>query len=120
MQNIVLVTGGRTYSNREFLFNYLDKLHAIKPISLIVHGGATGADDLAGQWAMSRGVPIWMFHITKEDWERYGNRAGKVRNRHMLQTSKPDLIVAFNGGSGTTDMIIQGRRAGVIVVTAWN
>jgi hypothetical protein len=33
----------------------------------------------------------------------------------MLTSENPDVIVAFEGGAGTADMIRQGRKAGVDV-----
>lgn len=41
--------------------------------------------------------------------------AGPMRNRQMLD-EKPDLVVAFAGGSGTRNMIDIARRAGVKVI----
>lgn len=54
----ILVTGGRNFSDREFLFATLDRLHAEKHIALIVHGDARGTAHLAGDWAESRGIPV--------------------------------------------------------------
>jgi predicted Rossmann-fold nucleotide-binding protein len=33
----------------------------------------------------------------------------------MLTKGKPDIVIAFPGGSGTADMICQARKAGVPV-----
>lgn len=38
----------------------------------------------------------------------------------MLDNGKPDLIIAFPGGSGTADMIKRARKAGVTVLTVIN
>lgn len=40
----LIVTGGREYADREFLFWALDRVDRRHPILLVIHGGATGAD----------------------------------------------------------------------------
>jgi ABC-type Fe3+-hydroxamate transport system substrate-binding protein len=51
----------------------------------------------------------------RAEWEKYGKRAGPVRNRQMLEL-KPDGVVAFDtGGPGTRDMITAAQEAGVPV-----
>ena len=49
------------------------------------------------------------------DWQMHGLRAGTVRNREMLRTCKPEIVVAFPGGSGTEHMIEISFKAGVRV-----
>ena len=109
----VLVCGGRHYKNGQHLFAVLDEAHGKTPISTIVHGGARGADSLAGEWAACRGVPC---DVYKADWDKYGNRAGPVRNQLMLDAGKPDLVIAFPGSRGTADMVGRSTRAGLRVV----
>ena len=45
----------------------------------------------------------------------FGRSAGAIRNRDMLDTGKPDLVVAFSGGRGTADMVRRAGKAGVAV-----
>lgn len=112
----VLVCGGRDFSDGDFVDWVLDTLHAKKPITLIIHGCARGADTLGEEWAArqdgvtSYGVPA--------DWKKHGQRAGMVRNRLMLELGKPQLVVAFEGGAGTRDMTSAATAAGVRVVFA--
>jgi hypothetical protein len=108
----VLVCGGREFKNRSFLFATLDKFHADTPFDCVIHGAARGADTLAGDWAKERGVQLVVFPA---DWKRHGRIAGPLRNRQMLIHGKPDVVIAFAGGTGTADMIAQARRARVPV-----
>jgi hypothetical protein len=108
----VLVCGGRDFSDRELLFDTLAALHAATPITALIHGAAKGADRLAGEWGESAGVPVLAFPA---DWKRYRNAAGPKRNAQMLAEGKPDLVVAFPGGTGTANMIGQATAAGVTV-----
>lgn len=104
----VLVCGGRGYSDLTRLFWELDH---IQP-SLIIEGGATGADALARRYADKRGIQLQTFEA---EWSKYGNAAGPIRNRKMLNEGKPDLVLAFPGGKGTLDMVRRASVAGVPV-----
>lgn len=113
MEQIVLVCGGRDYEDRQSLFMVLDAAHSANPIKLLVHGGASGADDLAGRWARHVGV-AWKSYPAY--WKSEGKSAGPKRNQRMLDEAKPHIVIAFPGGSGTADMIRKAEKAGVPVV----
>lgn len=118
----VLVCGGRKFYNKLLLKKTLDELHTKQPIKCIIQGGATGADFLAKHWATAYGGPAMKMEEYKADWVGQGRSAGPKRNAIMLQTSKPDLVIAFgsekNGtrGKGTADMVRKARSAGVTVM----
>jgi hypothetical protein len=105
----ILVCGGRDFNNRLFLAATLESLG---PITRVIHGGARGADMLAGEWAIENGIP---FEVFGADWEKYGRAAGPRRNAEMLAKGKPDLVVAFPGGRGTADMVRRAKAKGVPV-----
>jgi hypothetical protein len=110
----VLVCGGRKYSDRQLLFDTLDKIHKVTPIDLIIHGNCSGADKLAGLWASMH------MHVTAvpvpAQWDKYGKSAGPRRNASMLDRYKPDLVVAAPGGAGTEDMVNRAIMVGVRVM----
>lgn len=108
----LLACGGRDYRNAAAVEHALTVIHARRGITLLIEGGATGADRLARQWAERNGVPVQTYEA---DWKTYGRRAGPLRNHYMLVDGKPDGVVAFPGGRGTADMIQQAERAGVKV-----
>jgi hypothetical protein len=108
-RNVVVVTGGRGYADRGAVFLALSQLHKGRPITLLVHGGAPGADALAKEWAEHAGVMLMEFPA---DWEKYGRRAGPIRNREMLKESYPDLVVAFPGGKGTASTVGYAEEMG--------
>jgi len=114
----VLVCGGRDYDNRERLFKVLDK--ALKAATLaersftLVHGGARGADSLAGLWASIRQEYVTV-RVYEADWQTHGRAAGPIRNKKMFTSEQPDVIIAFKGGNGTAHMMKIGREAGVPV-----
>lgn len=109
----VLVTGGRDYADRARVFAELDAIARVFGISLLIHGGAKGADALAEKWASVRGVDT---EGCKADWERHGAAAGPIRNSAMLRDHKPDMVLAFPGGKGTEDMMRKTLKAGLPLI----
>ncbi len=99
---IVLITGGRDYRNTKRLFEVLDRIHAERKFTFLIHGDATGADQMAHRWSKSRGVqPVAMEAL----WDADGDSAGSRRNRRMYEFAKPTLCIAFPGGRGTANMM---------------
>ena len=111
----LLVTGGRNYSNFERVNKVLIWLHDQTPITLLVSGGATGADYWCKLWAETLGIPVATYAITPRCWKKYGKSAGPRRNQMMLDEEKPDRCIAFPGGRGTADMVLRCEKRGVPV-----
>ncbi len=109
----VLVCGGREYSGKAELFGILDRLHAKTPITCIIHGAASGADILGMSWAAYRSISYVSFPAA---WKQHGLSAGMQRNQQMLDEGRPDLVLAFPGGTGTHDMISRARQQGFSVI----
>ena len=109
----MLVCGGRKYSDMATLFTVLDRIHMRRTVSRVCHGGASGADSLAGKWAKSRYLDVIAYPAA---WRTFGKGAGIVRNGRMLDEFKPDLVVAFPGGIGTAHMMRISDEAGVPVI----
>ena len=110
----VLVCGGRDFTAKQWMFQQLNACnHERGPFSVVIHGGARGADTLAGEWADAHGFPV---RVYRADWKLNGKAAGPIRNKIMLDHGKPDLVIAFHGGRGTDDMIKRARAAGIDVV----
>ena len=87
------VVGSRGFNDYELLKLKLDTIHAVKPISLIVSGGAKGADTLAERWAKENDIPIKIFY---PDWDKYKKSAGYIRNVDIIEFS--DAVIAFWDG----------------------
>lgn len=110
---VVLVTGARDWTDAVRLAGQLDDLHRRYRISALIHGGAHGADTLAGQWAQHNGVCEIVFPYASA----YGKDGGPVRNQWMLDWGVPDMLVAFPTPSarGTWDMVQKAKQRGVSV-----
>lgn len=78
--------------------------------SLVIHGGAQGADRIAREWCICRKVECRGYAA---DWKRHGRAAGPIRNQRMLDDGKPDLVIAFPGGRGTADMVRRAIATGI-------
>ena len=106
---ILLVCGGRDYSDKDFVYKCLDNVKG--KIDLIIEGGASGADRIARDWALSKGIH---FATVEALWGSYSRRAGPLRNKAMLML-KPDACVAFEGGYGTRSMVNLCHASGIKV-----
>ena len=109
----VLVCGGREYDARTVLYGILDGIHRANEIDVVISGMARGADMLAHDWAAEQGIQVNPFPA---DWKTHSRAAGPIRNQQMIDQGKPDLVVAFPGGTGTEDMVRRATKAGVRVV----
>lgn len=108
---ILLVCGGRDFTDRDAAFSALDRAHAKRPVTVLIHGVQRGADTLAGEWAEARGIKAI---AVKALWEVHGPAAWPLRNQAMLEMG-PEGAVALPGGRGTADMVRRCRSAGVLV-----
>lgn len=112
----VLVCGGRNFNDALTLGSWLGGIHKNNgPITLLIEGGAPGADFMARKFAEWLGIPTQTFEA---DWDRHGRSVGPLRNKQMLEEGRPDLVVAFEGGKGTANMVAQATAAGVKVLMA--
>jgi hypothetical protein len=89
------------------------KLSALTRGTIIVHGGARGADRMAGELAHALGLQE---RVMLPDWNSYGHRAGFIRNLAMLDLD-PERVLAFWDGAstGTGHTIAEARRRGIPV-----
>ena len=110
----VLVCGGRNYNDQARVERVLGEIHEATPITVIIEGGAEGADKLAFRWAAQGNRAGSETYEAK--WHVEGRAAGPIRNARMLEEGQPDLVVAFPGGRGTADMVRKARGAGVRVI----
>lgn len=109
----LLVCGGRDFADAERVDRILKMVHAKRPITILIEGGAAGADRLSRYWAERNGISIKTYEA---DWKTHGKGAGPIRNQLMIDDAKPDGVLAFPGGRGTSDMIKRARAAGLKVM----
>lgn len=113
----ILVTGSREFKDYRLIEKVLAEWRRYG-YGTVIHGAARGADSLADQAARSYGYNV--IRVPAE-WDRYGKRAGPIRNQKMLDDFKPDIVIAFHEdltkSKGTIDMVRRAIRAGLTVYT---
>lgn len=112
----VLVCGSRSWTSvkiiEDAIKRYVDWASP-DPIT-IIHGGASGADTIAGEVARRLGVKEEVYWA---DWYTYGASAGPRRNQKMVE-AQPEICLAFpmSDSRGTWDMINRCKNAGINVI----
>jgi len=110
----VLICGSRDFTDRAKIVSIVSNL---SPGTVIIGGGARGADTIAYEVATAQGLQVFEY---RAEWSRYGKGAGPIRNKRMLDEGKPDLVFAFYSDKvksrGTKNMVEQAIKAGVPVI----
>lgn len=113
----VVITGGRHFANEARI---TADLAALLPLGLrrVAQGNAKGADALAAAWARR-----WLRHDGglagyPADWDEHGRAAGCLRNVEMLETERPDLVLAYPdpGSRGTWHCVRKAIEMGLPVI----
>lgn len=110
----IVVCGGRNFSDRDFVYRVLAILFIRHRFSTLIHGGARGADGLAGEWGESMCESVHVVRMPA-DWKKHGKGAGSIRNAAML-AQNPDAVIAFPGGPGTQNCCRQAEALGIPVL----
>jgi hypothetical protein len=107
---LVLVCGSRDWRDGDAIEQ---RLRLLPRGATVMHGGARGADRLAGTIADALGFDV---HEYPADWDRYGRSAGAMRSLEMLDAG-PDLVLAFwkDGSKGTALTIAEASKRGIDV-----
>jgi len=100
----LIICGSRSWDDYAMILFELRRFHDTVGITRVIHGGAQGADTLAGRAAEELGIPVTIFPAK---WSLYGRSAGYKRNWQMAKCSSPDSVWAFQVGrsAGTQHMI---------------
>ena len=107
----LIIAGSRQITDKEFVINVIDE--TVKRLNLdvteVIEGECRGPDLFGKEWANRHGIPVNEFPA---DWEKYGRRAGPIRNSEMAKVG--DMLIAFlsKGSIGTQDMINKMRAKG--------
>jgi hypothetical protein len=105
-----IIAGSRTITDIDVLIEALKTLPW--KITEVVSGCARGADALGEAYALAHGLPLTRMPA---DWERFGRRAGYVRNEAMAQQAQA-LVALWDGYSvGTQHMIRIAEHRGLKV-----
>ena len=119
---ILLVTGSRFWKDRKKIGAEIYRRR--KKVTLLIQGGARGADLIADDYAKLLGIQTAMFDA---NWTYHKRAAGPIRNANQLafgmaaaRALKQQLLVlAFHKNirksKGTADMVSKARKQKVKV-----
>jgi hypothetical protein len=104
----IAIVGSRTFRNERLL----EKTMGDFDPSMVISGGADGADRMGERWARRHGIETLIFH---PDHKRYRH---PYHHRNRLIAEACDILIAFWDGrsSGTRYTIEYARRIGKRVV----
>lgn len=141
---IIIGTGGRNFTDRGLVYSTLDEIHKTQRVDIMIHGGCqiwnvvtkryvnSGADWLCEDWCRLNGVVSKIIYGAPY-FRKHGKVGGRLRNAAMaklgieLRDSMREKLrewvevqtVAFEGGSGTQNMMDESRELGIKVRTTW-
>lgn len=109
----VIICGDRNATISSCGWKVRDFIYSLPPSAIVIHGGCRGVDQIAGKYALERGLECEVYDA---EWNKYGKVAGPIRNKRMLEQN-PTLVVAFhpniNNSKGSKNMINIASAKGV-------
>ena len=87
------IIGSRSFNDYDYFKEIIDFIVCACGVDNIISGGAKGADSFAERYAEECKIKII---VHKPDWNKYGKKAGYLRNIEIVNDS--DIVVAFWDG----------------------
>jgi len=108
-----IIAGSRDITDYEYFCKVMKQMKFTPTV--ILSGGARGVDSMGERWANENGIPIERYPA---DWNKYGKRAGYIRNKEMVDHAKV-LIALWDGQSpGTKNTIDLAKMKNLKVFVA--
>lgn len=110
----VLITGSRSWTDYRTIVEAFQKIISDSPVTLISGNCPQGADFLCEKAAKELG---WDIELYPADWDKYGKRAGFLRNTEMVELGA-ELCLAFihNDSKGASMTVRLAKAKGIPVV----
>lgn len=105
----LLICGGRHFDDAALIDSELSLLHASTPISVIIHGGVPAIGAPAEAWARRNTVHIIRYPANFSQ----GKSGDSVRDKFMLDDSRPDAAFIFQGGRRTSELLARAHANGI-------
>jgi uncharacterized phage-like protein YoqJ len=104
----IAVVGSREFRYKTFVQDLMPEILRTSN-DILISGGARGVDSWAAEEAILLGCT---YKIFKPDWDKYGKRAGVLRNELII--NEADKVIAFWDGEskGTKHSIDLAIKAG--------
>lgn len=99
----MIIAGSRSFVNYHLFVSFME-MYMPKDLSKleIVSGGAIGTDIMGELYAKANNIPCKVFPA---DWDKFGKRAGYVRNEEMAKYAKACMCFWDGESKGTKHMI---------------
>ncbi len=94
-----IIAGSRSITNYDLVENYIETA-PWRP-AVVISGDAAGVDTLAARWAEAKGIKVEHYPA---EWDRYGRRAGFIRNSRMADVAEA-LLLIWDGKSPGSAMM---------------
>lgn len=116
------IVGSQSFNRKSLLYSIIDTINEERKITLIISGGAKGADSLAIDYAKDKGIPYLIHNAKWKDLSQsdaiikegpygpYDAFAGIRRNQFIVDDS--DRVVAFwdEKSPGTLNTIKRAKK----------
>lgn len=92
----------RNYTDKEFFIYKVNEVFALEGMpTLVISGGAVGADALAEEWAIENKIEFQVFKPQHKDFPKNIRRYAAPHARNTLIAEHYDIILAFWDGQST-------------------
>lgn len=94
----LIIAGSRYYTDYSTVEKDVDFIRSRHHIDTIVSGTARGVDSLGERYAKEHNINLMRF---APDWDRYGKRAGYIRNTEMANNADILLVIMYPDSKGS-------------------
>ena len=105
----LLVCGGRHFDDLTMVEEWLERIHALRPVSVLIHGGLPGLGLALENWARRNDVRLIRYPSNFS----LGKRGDFERDDFMLEDGRPDALLAFPGGVRTARLLDRAKGLGL-------
>lgn len=107
----LVIAGSRTFTDYPLLCNKLERItSSIGLPNLVISGTARGGDQMGERWAAEHGIPVKRMPA---DWNKFGKRAGFLRNEAMAAVATHVVSFIVSGSKGAAMMAAIAKKAGL-------
>lgn len=98
----LIIAGSRGLTDIAFVTSAIRLCPFLYQTTEVVCGGAKGVDTIGYEFADNLGLPVT---VMRADWEKYGKKAGALRNIEMAEYADALCYIRHESTPGTAHMI---------------
>ena len=98
----LIVAGSRTFSDWPLMRKTLDEYIGDRKDVIIISGTCRGADRMGEAYAQTKNLSVERYPA---DWDRYGKRAGWLRNNEMADNADEVIVFMCHNSKGSKMMM---------------